>query len=318
LTVLHGGPQRQLPAFYDPRSDYSTPTSFADLVVGQFLGQATSDVLAFEAPLDGADRPVTMWTIRGTLGAALGQQAAPQPRCDLTCNAPTSCPAPALLCADAAAFVPWNVGDHDVAIGIDAQGHIATIDADVASSPAQACPAQACLPPPPGLQPREPFVIGTGDQRELYVPFAPQLPNAVGDLRACTPSGNGDGAIVACRELMPEIQADVPDLASWQCDGAQTGALAKSVPAGTSIFVALCHRGPQDVVWSITHDTSGYRATPVAEQDGARFMAFADVTGDQLPDLLLLSVEADTGLPTMHVFPQCEARDLSCTGRPPP
>jgi hypothetical protein len=322
LTVLHGGAQRTLPAYFDPRPVHLEST-FVALATGRFAGQSDptiQDVFAVEEPnVVSSGTPIQrdpyVWLIPGgstaSLGASSSQQApSSQPACELACTGGTSlCSGQVpVLCGADAQFTPWSIGPRDVAIGIDIAGEVATVDP--MSGVVTACTNRPCGPQGQ-LVLRHLFAAGNADTRELFAAFADGFA-PTGELDGCTVD---NGVVQGCTALTGSI-AGIDG--TWQCNDAQHGALIARgpfdplPPDSVDDFLVLCHRGDDDQVFRVEWTTSGYSATSVVDQAGAQFMVLADVTGDAVPDILLLDFSNTAHLPTMHVYPQCESRDAAC------
>ena len=67
-----------------------------------------------------------------------------------------------------------------------------------------------------------------------------------------------------------------------------------------------------DTVFRITHDTTGFHATAIARLPGTIVFALGDLDGDYVDDLIGVTFDFVTGIPTVHVFPQCEAKNKAC------
>jgi hypothetical protein len=324
VTVMHGSAQRTLTAYYDPRAIFPPASAFDALVAGNFTSHAatdpTLDMLLFEVadppPVPGGGpRPVNVWPIQGTSTAALlDPPTLPFTPCELALN-DTTCPQ-ALTVGDAR-FLPWSVGPHDVAIGVDLEGKVATIDPT--STPLTVTACTGCSLPVydpndmTSMQARGLLAATVTAARELYIAYG------LADFRA--PGGtvyscqvSDQGVVTTCSDLV----AMIPDIAAgWHCnDVASAPVTARGpfdpVPAGQGAdLLLLCHDdGGNSVVWHVVHDAAGYHATQLLSQPDANVMVLADVTGDGVADLLLLGTSNQ--FPIFHVYPQCESRDQTC------
>ncbi|HEY1557073.1 MAG TPA: VCBS repeat-containing protein [Kofleriaceae bacterium] len=311
ITVLHGGAQRLLPAFFDPRPD-KTGSSFEALVTGRFAGNSDptiQDVLAIEAPPMDAGAP-TVWLAPGHGDASLdGATSAVEQM--LSCTDPDT-----VLCAAEAQYAPWSVGSHDVAIGVDVDGRVATIDATTGT----VTPGTAPMPVVRDGQPdvlHHMFASGNAGSHALFVALAPETLEPLGEVEHCA-VGSG-GVVQGCTSLDGAIAGI--DSTTWTCNDAQTGPLIArgpfDPPASDRIddFLVLCHAAGDDAVFRVEWNTDGYAATEIIDQPGAQFLVLADVTGDAVPDVLLLDFSNSAHLPTMHVYKQCESRDAACRAR---
>ena len=315
LVVFHGGPQRTLPAYFDPRTPTAIPSAFSTLLAGSFLGPtAGTDVITLEVPQSGNAR---LWEFPGSpdgsLATAMGPYATDAGACSGTAS----------LCADSALFTNWPVAasdgtTSDVAIGVDPRGRVAMLDPRTHTTMLASCAPGACqLPDAEAGSPWQLHGVFAGDPgpgRQLFVIYAPpDIRDATGMVMACQVSDQGVPS--SCTQLTYDVLANTPGvvdgLGNQLCTDAITGPFSPP-PATRPEVLLVCRpdQGSNAALWKLSADGSSYHATQVRGLGNTRFVVFADVTGDGLPDLIAISLDSST--PLVDIYPQCDHRDLAC------
>lgn len=313
LTIMHGSPQRTLISYFDPRLTLGAPSPFLTseldgLVVGTFDPTMPPGFLAFERPFD-TTKPSKVWQVEGGGGAsAVGAT----PLTSIPIGSQMGCSEP--LCTGQLTFQTWRLGDRDVVITFDGT-HLATIDPlaqTVTSAPPGVLPA--------GMGVHSKYVVDADGNGQL------DLVVAVGVLGSPTHAGqvlicqvDGAGVVTSCEDLTTLT----PELTGLNCvdiaPGVTTAAGRNDPPVQGSgaDLVVICHTPsaaivPADgTIWRVRHGADGYHATAlVTNVPDVQFIRVGDMTGDAVDDIL--GVGIDGGVPVLHVFPQCEARDIKC------
>ncbi len=327
VTVLHGSAQRTMFAFYDPRAiPAANQTMFANAVGGNFFRETpASDVLVLETPKPGLTAPypcpVNVWEARGVGGGTLDTPASPLDVCEAGAPA-IDYPCGTKLCGSTARFLDYPLADRDVAIGLDYSAHVVTIDPAQAAGGHQPVIASSALASlPPGLVVyRASLADLDGDgQAELIAPYRSPNPTQTTGARVMICAVDGNGVVARCDDLRDLVAtgdggAAMP-LAGLDCVDARPG---RATPRGrldalasaTVTDLAVTCFGGGGGVFVVSHATGAYVAHRILAYD-AYFLDLADVTGDGVDDLLVLSFDME---PTLHIYPQCEARDLACQG----
>lgn len=342
FTLLHGSPQRTLQSFIDPRTtaDSQAPTVFGGVAAGNFFGNTSVDVMAFEFKPDTTAR---VWPMSGNKDGQLESVLPNGYDTDIVdCNLAK----PGRFCGDSAHYIAWPIQE------LDAMGEIVEREVVIGIDDGGKLPAG----PPRRVVVIDPKKIGTGmnfpgQQYGTENPLT-RTPDAVdaafrvqslvrvdlegngnsllavsflggepgdpvtGDVRLCEVDDRG--ALESC----PSITAQIPELAGLRCVDIAAGPLGARgrnlpIPAGTDLAV-LCHDSPengsQTGVFRVWFDTTlNRRKAALLIQQGespATRILVGDVTGDLLDDLaILLPALGNTFL---AIFPQCQASDLAC------
>ncbi len=318
LSILHGGPQRTMLSFFDPRPDGSGPqTVLRAAIVGDFTAGPEPDLLALATqPLTG----VRAWTVAGT---ARGLDNAPSP----------GVPAPGLadcaqgagdgVCVQDAMYLAWPVApDRDVVLAIDRpQAAVPpaarVIDPRASSDELVTRPApDVVVGLPAGVVPRALHaadVDGDGAP-ELVAAFAtrPGAAAPAGSVRVC--EVGGAGLPERCDELTPAVQAVAPAVTA--CIDAAPGRMSPrdrtTTPSAAVDLVVLCRdAGPAGSLFRISFEDGAPRAWLLAQGVDLRAIRVGDVNGDGVDDVVAL--QGDSGSQALVAYRQCTSREAeSC------
>ena len=319
ITVLHGSAQRTLFAFYDPRDQVTAQqTLFSTVAGGHFFGHSTTDVLAFQAPQSGIPTtgcPVRVWELQGAGAGALANAPSPLDVCNSASVPEIGFPCGTKLCGSSAKLVAYPLADHDVAIGIDNQHHLVTLDPQQASATSQPVIASSAAPSLAQdlVVDRVAVADLDGDGKpELIVPYRQQSPVATERAVTMVCETDAAGVVSSCSDIRDLVGGALDGL---DCVDARPG---HATPRGrldvfaqaTMPDLAVSCFGNGGGVFLVSHASGSYVAKKILDFP-AYFLDLADVTGDGVDDLLVLSFAMES---TLHVYPQCEARDLACQG----
>lgn len=340
VTILHGSPQRTLQAFLDPRAAGSepmpdptaVPTMFGGVIAGDFFADAQLDILAIDLAIgpdaDSLAEPLgRLYPLRArTPGQLDWKDSVATKFGDCSDEASSSS-----FCLDSGRYVAYPLGGKDVVIGVDhgALRHLVVL-APTAYDPATIAATYANAHPLDHDQ-----VSSTSRIRALHVidldrdgvlelaaSFSRLALPLEGEVRICE-IDQSSGAPTAC----PDLTVAAPELAGWTCVDAVPAQLAIAdrvtpIPPATTRptdLLALCHGAPDagpaaSAAFRIYRDDSGLRARQLFTRpyEPLAKIAFGDVTGDGLGDIVLLRPGAPTS--SLYVLPQCAISDLACRG----
>jgi hypothetical protein len=307
LGILHGTPQRGLIPYLDPRPPGPGMTApwltsgFTTVVGGHFVDSdppGSVDLVAMSLPIAGGDGQV--WLLAG---AGPGALSAPPDRSGVEPIAATLCTAPGgpTFCANNANYQAGRFGGHDVVVAFDQfNGNAAVIDSTQITTSAATLPLVPIHVMPILSVVTSSLVAdsdGDGVKELIFAYVDPSTGN--GNLLSCSVSG---AALDCSRDLF----ANEPQLAG-HCSAVALGAVTlqgqtrNSGP--TEQLVIAC----DTTLYRLDHASDGYHATQLlALPFRPNAFAFADVTGDLVPDVLVGGIE--NGAPTLLVYPQCTSR----------
>ena len=317
LSFLHGSPQRTLVDYYNPR-----PSDDDSLLRGAILGRFTSELTPTLAAITSSGRS-RLFVVPYEAGALVppaspaGAPLAAVFECEYGPTSP--------LCLESARYLPWRLpSGRDVALGVDGatpRPHVVRLAAAAGTvSISNLDPLVALIPDGSALAP---LVRGDfdGDGRADLV--------AVASLSSAAAPGSASGSAVihcqvddagmatTCEDLTSVLRAIDPAIVSCSAGAAgqlKSAGLSTVTTAGDTLVVACASTVGTITAWRLFGLSRGGGSWAAASLGTSLarpvLMQLADVTGDGVPDLAVVTDQG--GVRQLELFPQCTSRDLTC------
>ncbi len=323
LSLLHGGTQRTMLAFFDPSSIGQGPLGvFRGVVAGSFSdGRTHNDMLAVLE----ADGPQTkLFLSHGTAnGSQVAFSGVDNPIAELT----TTCLRDSVnLCLDDTRYVAVPVDStHDKVVAIDNSLKLLSID------PNPLAHGTAVVPQALGVLEDDAGPVGvpgsvvsnfqriddtTGSHLIVSIGPGPDAlaPLTIGKVLFCDTAGKH------CVDLGAMISTTASDQVCVDAAIAHVAPTSRFLPppdGGTAELLVLCHDGPLidnagSSVFRIRLDTQSVALVATGHGEASRMdgIQVGDVTGDGIDDVVL--VDRSVPVPFLTVFRQCNSRDVGC------
>ena len=313
LAILHGSPQQTMLAFFDPRPQPADPDGrFRAVVAGSFGGAAAvADLLAIET----SPTSTNLWLSQGATGGTLQMSQTPSTASTTLRDCKGVQVPVGAFCVNDSQLLAWPERDRDLVVGVDANGQLIAFDprdlTPGVEAPVASFRDRFVTPPNSLVRGLSAITIEDGTNR-LLANFGPVAnagdPRLAGAVNLCTFD------VVAGPECV-DVSAAVSTVAGEvTCVDAGFAHVAPArrfePPDPEADLVVLCHAGLGETLYRVSID--GARVSVLAEIGTGDALQVGDVTGDGVPDLVI--VDRKAAVPVVRVFRQCTSRDLACDG----